>query len=160
MIRANAHKYSISALCRCLGIARSTYYYECGRQDESDLEEAVQTAYDENRRVYGKRKLKRVLFRKGWTISRRRIGQIMKKRGLVSAYTRKKYRVHASRSNEAAVPNLLDRNFNNQAPRACVVSDLTYVRVAVFSLFCKQPSVKETVISRFSEPEAGTQPPP
>ena len=93
------------------------------------MEEAVQSAYDENRRVYGQRKLKRVLFRKGWTVSRRKIGQIMKKRGLVSAYTRKKYRVHASKSNEAAVPNLLDRNFNNQAPGACVVSDLTYVRV-------------------------------
>ena len=93
------------------------------------MEEAVQAAYDENRRVYGQRKLKRVLFRKGWTVSRRKIGQIMKKRGLVSAYTRKQYRVHASRSNEAAVPNLLDRNFNNQAPGACVVSDLTYVRV-------------------------------
>lgn len=93
------------------------------------MEEAVQTAYDENRRVYGQRKLKRVLFRKGWTVSRRKIGQIMKKRGLVSAYTRKKYRVHASRSNEAAVPNLLDRNFNSQEPGICVVSDLTYVQV-------------------------------
>ena len=130
MIRANAHKYSISALCRCLGIARSTYYYECyGREDENALEEAVQAAYDENRRVYGQRKLKRVLFRKGWAVSRRKIGRIMKRRGLVSAYTRKKYRVHASRSNEAAIPNLLDRDFNNQAPGTCVVSDLTYVRV-------------------------------
>ena len=130
MIRANAHKYSISALCRCLGIARSTYYYECrGREDESALEEAVQAAYDENRRVYGQRKLKRVLFRKGWTVSRRRIGRIMKKRGLVSAYTCKKYHVHAIKSNEAAVPNLLDRAFNDQEPGTCVVSDLTYVRV-------------------------------
>jgi hypothetical protein len=58
VIKANAHKYSISALCRCLGIARSTYYYECrGREDESALEEAVQASYDENRRVYGQRKL-------------------------------------------------------------------------------------------------------
>ena len=55
----------------------------------------------------------------------------MKKRELVSAYTRKKYRVHAVRSNEAAVPNLLDRDFNNQAPGACVVSDLTYVWVGM-----------------------------
>ena len=130
MIKANARKYSISALCRCLGIARSTYYYEChDHRDESCLEEAVQTAYDENRRVYGQRKLKRVLFRKGWTVSRRRIGRIMARRGLVSAYTCKKYRVHSSKSNEAAIPNLLARDFNNQAPGACVVSDLTYVRV-------------------------------
>ncbi len=130
MIRANAHKYSISALCRCLGIARSTYYYECrGRPDERDLEEVVQNAYDENRRVYGQRKLKHVLLRKGWIVSRRKIGRIMKKRGLVSAYTRKKYRVHASRVNEAPVPNLIDRQFSDRLPGACVVSDLTYVRV-------------------------------
>lgn len=131
MIRANAHKYSISALCRCLGIARSTYYYEChGRQDESELEEAVQTAYDENRRVYGQRKLKQVLHCKGWSVSRRKIGRIMKKRGLVSAYTRKKYSTHTVKSNEAKIPNLLARNFNAQAPGACIVSDLTYVRVS------------------------------
>ena len=53
----------------------------------------------------------------------------MKKRGLVSAYTRKKYRVHSCKSNEAAIPNLLNRDFNAQLPGACVVSDLTYVRV-------------------------------
>jgi putative transposase len=53
----------------------------------------------------------------------------MKQRGLVSAYTRKKYRVHASRVNEAPVANLLDREFNNRLPGVCVVSDLTYVRV-------------------------------
>jgi transposase InsO family protein len=93
------------------------------------LEEAVQAAYDENRRVYGQRKLKCVLLRKGWIVSRRKIGRIMKQRGLVSAYTHKKYRVHASRVNEAPVANLLDREFSNRLPGAYVVSDLTYVRV-------------------------------
>jgi putative transposase len=105
VIRATAHKYSISALYRCLGITRSTYYYECtGRSDERDLEEAIQIAYDENRRVYGQRKLKRVLLRKGWIISR---------------------------ANEAPYANLLDREYNNRLPGACVVSDLTYIRVSV-----------------------------
>ena len=55
----------------------------------------------------------------------------MKQRGLVSAYTRKKYRVHASKVNEAPVANLLDRDFNHRVPGACVVSDLTYVRVGM-----------------------------
>ena len=97
--------------------------------DESSLEAAVQAAYDENRRVYGQRKLKRVLSRKGWIVSRRKIGMIMRKRGLVSAYTRKKYRAHASKSNESTMPNLLNRDFNGQQLGSCVVSDLTYVRV-------------------------------
>ena len=130
MIRANAHKYSISALCRCLGIARSTYYYECkGRIDDQELEEAVQIAYEENRCVYGQRKLKQLLSRRGWVVSRRRIGRIMHKRDLVSAYTRKKYRPHKTKSNESSIPNRLGRDFNGHEPGACVVSDLTYVRV-------------------------------
>ena len=146
MIKANARKYSISALCRCLGIARSTYYYECHDPiDESDLEEAVQMAYDENRRVYGQRKLKRVLSRNGWTVSRRRIGRIMAKRGLVSAYTCKKYRAHAAKSNEAAIPNLLARNFNGHTPGACVVSDLTYVRVGTRWAVGKVKAILENI---------------
>jgi len=53
----------------------------------------------------------------------------MKRRGLTSAYTRKKYKNHSSKCNEAALPNLLDRQFDGHAPLAAVVSDLTYVRV-------------------------------
>ena len=53
----------------------------------------------------------------------------MKKRGLISVYTRKKYRVHASKSNESIMPNLLNRDFNTQQLGTCIVSDLTYVRV-------------------------------
>jgi putative transposase len=113
-----------------LGIARSTYYYECKeRPEDKALEEAVQLAYDENRRVYGQRKIKHLLRRKGWVVSRRRVGRIMKKLGLVSAYTRKKYRHTPKKYNETVVPNILNRNYNEHAPGACVVSDLTYVLV-------------------------------
>lgn len=77
--------------------------------------------------AYGQRKLKHVLFPKGWEVSRRRIGRIMKKRGLVSAYTHKKYHVPDDRSNEATTTNLLDSDFNNRVPGPCMVSDLTYV---------------------------------
>ena len=97
--------------------------------DDRELEEAVQLAYDENRCVYGQRKLKQVLRRKGVVASRRRIGRIMSKRGLVSAYTRKKFRPHETKVNDSSTPNLLDRNFNGHKPGACAVSDLTYVRV-------------------------------
>ena len=130
MIRRNAHKYGVSAQCRVLGISRGSYYYEVKQpKDETPLEEAVQTAFEENRSVYGSRKLKKVLWRKGITISRRKICRIMEKRGLVSAYTRKKYKNHNKKVNETAVPNLLDRQFDGHERFAVVVSDLTYVRV-------------------------------
>lgn len=114
----------------------SHFLWDCwigrGRQDERTQEEAVQTAYKENRRVYRQRKLKRVLFRQGWTVSRRRIGQIMKKDVLVSSYTpRSTASMLTVRCNEAAVPCLLDQPFDNQGSKACVVSDLRYVRIAM-----------------------------
>ena len=130
MIRRNAHKYPISALCKTLGISRGSYYYAPKLpKDEPHLEEAVQTAFDENRRLYGSRKIKEVMKKKGIIVSRRKICRIMKHRGLESAYTRRKYKNHSKKVNESPIPNLLDRKFDNKERLAAVVSDLTYVKV-------------------------------
>ena len=130
MIRANSHRYCISAMCAVLKVSRNRYYYEEKKpKDERGLEEAVQTAFEENRSLYGSRKLKKVLAKKGIILSRRKICRIMKRRGLESAYTRRKYRDHSKKHNEAVIPNLLDRQFDGHQPFAVVVSDLTYVRV-------------------------------
>ena len=130
MIRRNAYKYSISAQCKVLGISRGSYYYEVKiLKDETSLLDAVQTAFEENRCLYGSRKLKKVLNKKGVNLSRRKICRIMKHRGLESAYTRRRYKNHNKKVNEALVPNRLSRKFNGHARLAAVVSDLTYVRV-------------------------------
>ncbi|MCL2518626.1 MAG: IS3 family transposase [Oscillospiraceae bacterium] len=115
------------AQCKILGISRGSYYYEAkSPKDETPFETAVQTAFEENRSLYGSRKLKKVLSEAGITLSRRKICRIMKRRGLESAYTHKKYKNHSTKYNEANVPNLLDRQFNGHAALAAVVSDLTY----------------------------------
>ena len=130
MIRRNAHKYSISALCRCLGISRGSYYYEVkAPKDETPLESAVQTAFEENRSLYGSRKIKRILTSEGIILSRRKICAIMKRRGLESAYTHRKYRAKSKEINGSPIPNLLERRFDGHDRLAAVVSDLTYVRV-------------------------------
>jgi len=130
VIKRNAHKYGVSAQCRILGISRGSYYYEAKPpKDETLLEEAVQTAFEENRSLYGSRKIKKALYKKGIILSRRKICRIMKCRGLESAYTRRKYKNRNKKTNETVVPNLLDRQFDGHKPLAVVVSDLTYVRV-------------------------------
>ncbi len=52
-----------------------------------DLEEIVQEEFIRNRKAYGTRKLKKCLAKRGLQLSRRRIGRIMKRRGLTSTYT-------------------------------------------------------------------------
>ena len=85
--------------------------------------------FEENRGVYGSPKLKVALVKKKIIMSKRKICRIMGKFNLVSAYTQKKHKKVSKNINEAQTPNLLDRQFDNQAELAVVVSDLTYVRV-------------------------------
>lgn len=131
MIRQNAHKYSVSAMCSVLQVNRSTYYYESNpRPADHSVEEAVVKIFTDNHRVYGTRKIKVELKKLGMVVSRRQIGRIMKKKGLVSAYTVAQYKPHKSKCNESEIGNVLNRQFQKETPLEAVVSDLTYVRVA------------------------------
>ncbi|WP_221935134.1 IS3 family transposase [Brevibacillus sp. LEMMJ03] len=132
VIQQNAHKYPISAMCKILQVNRSTYYYESNEQSSvnDEVEQAIIRIFEENQRVYGARKIKAKLQEEGMTVSRRRIGRLMKKNGLVSVYTVAQYKPHMSSCNESPIQNELNREFAKEAPLEAVVSDLTYVRVA------------------------------
>lgn len=53
----------------------------------------------------------------------------MKTEGLVSNYTVKQYRVEKNKCNEKAIPNEIDRQFDQRDTLEAIVSDLTYVKV-------------------------------
>jgi transposase InsO family protein len=115
---------------KCLNIARSTYYYEITvKTDETALENKIEQIFQDNHSVYGTRKIKKELQKSDFQVSRRRIGRIMKKLGLVSKYTVAQFKAHKQKCNEDPIRNELNREFNGQAPYGVVVSDLTYVRV-------------------------------
>lgn len=50
------------------------------------IENAVIEAFNASRGIYGTRKIKAVLAKKGMIVSRRRIGRIMRKFGLITKY--------------------------------------------------------------------------
>ena len=131
MIRNNAHKYSVSAMCDVLQIPRSTYYYEAKERENNDEELTILVVdiFKKSRSIYGQRKIKKELKKLGWTVSRRRIGRIMKEQGLVSKYTVAQFKPTKSTCNESEISNVLNREFNQDQELKVVVSDLTYVRV-------------------------------
>lgn len=120
-------------MCDVLNIPRSSYYYESKIQNsnlDDNYSKVVIKAFKKNRRAYGTRRLKKHLEEKeGIVLSRRRIGRIMRKNGLISSYTVAKYKVHKDTCNEAKIVNSVDRKFDNREFLDVVVSDLTYVRV-------------------------------
>jgi putative transposase len=131
VIRNNRHKYSVSAMCGVLGIARSTYYYEAKVRDEQEeeLKDLIVDIFKKSRQNYGGRKIKVELKKLGWTVSRRRIGRIMKEQGLVSKYTVAQFKPSLSPCNESMRGNTLNRKFDQDQALKVIVSDLTYVKV-------------------------------
>lgn len=117
-------------MCKILKISRQTYYYQAQPvKNESELEEVVQEEFIRNRKTYGTRKLKKCLTKRGLQISRRRIGRIMKQRGLTSTYTIAHFKSYTATCNEAKTANVLNRTFTQEKPLEAIVTDLTYVRV-------------------------------
>jgi len=53
----------------------------------------------------------------------------MRENSLVPNYTVAQHKVHKTKSNDANIPNLVDRDFDNRDKLEVSVSDLTYVRV-------------------------------
>ena len=130
MIKTNAHKYAVSAMCLVLQVNRSTYYYEAKKkQDESALTAAIVDIFRSSRNNYGTRKIKKKLASMDMTASRRRIGRIMKQEGLISNYTKAQFKPQKDTCNESGTANIVDRKFNGQPYRNVVVSDLNYIRV-------------------------------
>lgn len=94
------------------------------------LEAKITKIFKTNRKVYGTRKIKYQLAAEGIIVSRRRIGKIMQKLGLVSCYVKHKPKSRHVTCNEEQIPNLLNRQFERKTTLEVVVSDLTYVSVA------------------------------
>ena len=70
MIKANARKYSVSAMCRVLQVNRSTYYYEAKQKpDESGPVSEITEIFQASRSNYGTRKIKKELM-KAFSIKR------------------------------------------------------------------------------------------
>ena len=122
-------------MCKVLKISRSLIYYKAKKNakekvENIKLENNIISEFKASRNNYGTRKLKVMLERRGYTVSRQKIREIMKKYGLVSNYTIKQFRASKSKINEEKTENLVKQNFKGRKELEVVVSDLTYVNVA------------------------------
>jgi len=118
-------------MCKILAIPRSSYYYkETLKTIDSALENAVIEEFLASRNNYGTRKLKIVLNRRKFMVSRRKIGKIMKKYALISNYTLRNKKRKRAAVNTDNIGNIVDREFNSRTKYEVVVSDLTYIKIA------------------------------
>lgn len=119
-------------MCKVLKISRATYYRLKNKRNkiiDSVLENAIIRIFNESKKNYGTRKIKKELLKEEIIASRRKIKSIMDKYGLISRYTIKTFKAAKTAVNEDKISNVLNRNFKSKKLTEVVVSDLTYVNV-------------------------------
>ena len=121
-------------MCLFLKVSRSCFYDwlkrpKTEREKENEaLLILLKRLFKEGRGNYGTRRLKRKLADLGYTVSRRRIGRLMKRAGLICK-TKRKFKVTTdSKHNQPISPNLLERQFSVEKPDQTFVGDITYIQ--------------------------------
>ena len=121
----------------CLaGLPRSTYYYylkNLSKPDKYSIEkEEITCIYHENMGRYGYRRITMEMRNRGYIINHKTVQRLMKQLNLKCMVRLKKYRSYRGQIGKVA-PNLINRDFNANAPNKKWTTDITE-----FSLFGKK----------------------
>ena len=130
--------YGVEPICAVLPIAPSTYYEQKARQADptrlparahrdAGLCEQIERVWNENRRVYGARKVWRQLTREGLVVARCTTERLMRQMGLQGVVRGRKARTTIPGDLADRPADLVDRNFTADRPNQLWVADLTYV---------------------------------
>jgi transposase InsO family protein len=130
--------YGVEPICSVLPIAPSTYYEQRARQaDPSQLPERtrrdaalkveIERVWNENRQVYGARKVWRQLHREGFPAARCTVERLMRQMGLQGVVRGKRVRTTIPDETDTRPADLVERDFSAARPNQLWVADLTYV---------------------------------
>ncbi len=132
IINKEAGSIPISRACELMGVRRQGYYEQKNRSAaragrEKALRTQIQNIFYESRRIYGARKIRVELARRGWHVSRKRVVSLMQKDGLVPVAFKRSVRTTKADPKAAPFPNLLRQDFKVALPDKAWVTDFTYI---------------------------------
>ena len=141
--------YGVEPICSVLPIAPSTYYEQAARQvdpsrlptrakRDATLMVEIKRVWDENRQVYGARKVWRQLNREGIPVARCTVERLMPQMGIRGVVRGKKVRTTIFDEAAAKPADLVERDFSAAHPNQLWVADLTYIATwadAVYAAF-------------------------
>jgi transposase InsO family protein len=130
-IAAEKAEFPIATLCHVLQVSPSGFYASRGRpesthaRDDRRLKVLVQASFNESKQRYGSPRVHEDLVEQKERVSRKRVVRLMQEDGLV-ARQRKRYKLTTMSDHDQPVAaNLLDRQFEADAPNQRWVGDTT-----------------------------------
>jgi putative transposase len=127
--------FGVEPICRCLGIAPSTYYAVCARrrvpaartQRDRELLAEIRRVYDASGGLYGARKVWWQLQAEGVRVARCTVERLMRGAGLAGVLRGKRRRTTIPGEHAERPVDLVERDFTATAPNRLWVADFTYV---------------------------------
>jgi len=130
--------YGVEPICKVLPIAPSTYYTHAARQADPELRpdrawrddalcEQIRRVWDENKQVYGVRKVWKQLRREGCDVARCTVERLMRRLGLQGVVRGRPVKTTVSDKATPCPQDKVNRKFHAERPNALWVSDFTYV---------------------------------
>jgi transposase InsO family protein len=132
-VEAHRDRFGVEPVLRVLEVPVSTFYGWLARRrrpsprdiEEVWLGEQIQRIHAASDGTYGSPKVHAQLRREGIGVSRKRVERLMRTHGLQGAFMRKRKRSSTRRDPTATpAPDLVNRNFNSDAPDRLWVADL------------------------------------
>ena len=133
--------WSISEMCRTLGVSRSGYHDWAGRDPslreltDAQLAVEIEAIWECSARTYGAPRVHRWLRRQGFRVGRKRVARIMRDHGWEGESGRRRVRTTIIDRGATAAADLVARNFNPAEPDRTWVGDITYLRTGEGWLF-------------------------
>ena len=138
-IFANRALYSVAKMCRALEIKQCVYYQwthlrakkERRKAGEKELADKVRSVFEENRKLYGCRKMRVALINKGVILSEWKIRRIMRENGLYPVTLCKFKPYKNGKSDGIYSENVIKRNFTPEKLNKVWAGDITYIQTGL-----------------------------
>ena len=121
-------------MCRVLTVSSSGYYQWRKRplsaraQENEQLAAKIQPIYNDNRQVYGSRRVTAALRKQGWHGHRKRVARLMRLQHLRGCERRKRRIVTTKAAADRPVAaNLLQQDFSASVPNQTWLADITSI---------------------------------
>jgi len=122
--------YSIKELITHLNLSKSSYHYQVkttrkpGKYDE--VQQLIKKYFEDNRSIYGYRRIKILLENDGIILSEKVIRRLMKEMNCVPLYNKKRKKYSSYQGEISPAPdNILQRDFSANKPNQKWITDIT-----------------------------------
>ena len=125
--------YPVLLICEVLEVSPSGYYAWRRRpesahsREDRRLRKVIRSIFEESRETYGSPRIHGELQDQGIRCSRKRVARLIKEEGLEPKKARRFRVTTISAPSHEKAPNILDRQFQVNAPNTAWVGDITYL---------------------------------